>query len=176
MPSQSSLPADTPARPDSPPTTSVLGIPLARTSYEQTMDWMDERVVARDRVFLCAAAVHLVMVAREDPEVRDAVLRHDLVLPDGVPLVWAQRALGHREASRVYGPDLMARYFERSVSSGVRHYLYGGRSQGALVELALSLRRRYPGVRIVGGYSPPHVSEGSPTRPTPLRPLTAEEG
>jgi N-acetylglucosaminyldiphosphoundecaprenol N-acetyl-beta-D-mannosaminyltransferase len=154
---------------------SVLGIPLALTSYDETMDWMDERVTARDRVFLCAAAVHLVMVAREDPEVRDAVLRHDLVLPDGVPLVWAQRALGHREASRVYGPDLMARYIERSVAGGVRHYLYGGRSQGALVELALSLRRRYPGVRIVGGYSPPHVSEGSPTRPTPFRPLTEAE-
>jgi N-acetylglucosaminyldiphosphoundecaprenol N-acetyl-beta-D-mannosaminyltransferase len=99
----------------------VLGIPLALTSYEETMDWMDARVTAGDRVFLCAAAVHLVMVAQEDPEVREAVLSHDLVLPDGVPLVWAQRALGHREASRVYGPDLMARYFERSVHSGVRH-------------------------------------------------------
>ena len=42
-------------------------------------------------------------------------------------------------------------------------YLYGGRNQGALVQLALNLRQRYPGVRIVGGYSPPH------------RPLTAEE-
>ena len=153
----------------------VLGIPLALTSYDEMMDWMDGRVRARDHVFLCAAAVHLVMVAQEDPEVREAVLSHDLVLPDGVPLVWAQRALGHREASRVYGPDLMALYFERSVHSGVRHYLYGGRSQGALVELALSLRRRYPGVRIVGGYSPPHVSDGSSTRPTPFRPLTGAE-
>jgi N-acetylglucosaminyldiphosphoundecaprenol N-acetyl-beta-D-mannosaminyltransferase len=176
MPSQSSLPAvGASARQASLTTMPVLGIPLALTSYDETMDWMDNRVMARDRVFLCAAAVHLVMVAREDPAVREAVMRHDLVLPDGVPLVWAQRALGHREASRVYGPDLMARYFERSVTSGVRHYLYGGRSQGALVELALSLRRRYPGVRIVGGYSPPHVSEGSPTRPTPFRPLTEDE-
>jgi N-acetylglucosaminyldiphosphoundecaprenol N-acetyl-beta-D-mannosaminyltransferase len=134
----------------------VLGIPLALTSYEATMDWLDARVMARDPVLVSAAAVHLVMVAQEDPEVRDAVLSHTLVLPDGVPLVWAQRALGHREASRVYGPDLMAHYLERSVSTGVRHYLYGGRNQGALVELALSLRRRYPGVRIVGGYSPPY--------------------
>jgi N-acetylglucosaminyldiphosphoundecaprenol N-acetyl-beta-D-mannosaminyltransferase len=34
-------------------------------------------------------------------------------------------------------------------------YLYGGRNQGALVQLALNLRQRYPGVKIVGGYSPP---------------------
>jgi N-acetylglucosaminyldiphosphoundecaprenol N-acetyl-beta-D-mannosaminyltransferase len=68
--------------------------------------------------------------------------------------VWALRSLGH-EASRVYGPDLMAKYCERSAKTGVRMYLYGGRNQGALVELALRLRRRYPGLQIVGGYSPP---------------------
>jgi N-acetylglucosaminyldiphosphoundecaprenol N-acetyl-beta-D-mannosaminyltransferase len=136
------------------PRTPVLGIPLVVADYERVMDWMDEVVRTRARVCVTAAAVHLVMVAQEDPDTRRAI-EHALVVPDGVPLVWAQRALGHREASRVYGPDLMARYLERSVQTGVRHYLYGGRSQGALVELALSLRRRYPGVRIVGGYSPP---------------------
>jgi N-acetylglucosaminyldiphosphoundecaprenol N-acetyl-beta-D-mannosaminyltransferase len=79
------------------------------------------------------------------------------VVPDGQPLVWALNALGH-DASRVYGPDLMARYCERSAGTGTRMYLYGGRSQGALVELALQLRRRYPGLKIVGGYSPPYRS------------------
>jgi N-acetylglucosaminyldiphosphoundecaprenol N-acetyl-beta-D-mannosaminyltransferase len=49
----------------------------------------------------------------------------------------------------------MARYCERSASTGTRMYLYGGRNQGALVQLALSLRQRFPGIRIVGGYSPP---------------------
>jgi len=176
MPSQSPLPAvKATTRPSTPPKMPVLGIPLALTSYDEAMDWLDDRVMARDQVLVSAAAVHLVMVAQEDPDVRDAVLNHTLVLPDGVPLVWAQRALGHREASRVYGPDLMAKYLERSVSTGVRHYLYGGRSQGALVELALSLRRTYPGVRIVGGYSPPHEPNGAGTRPAPFRPLTDEE-
>jgi N-acetylglucosaminyldiphosphoundecaprenol N-acetyl-beta-D-mannosaminyltransferase len=35
-------------------------------------------------------------------------------------------------------------------------YLYGGRNQGALVQLALNLRQRFPGLQIVGGYSPPY--------------------
>ena len=50
-----------------------------------------------------------------------------------------------------------------AAQTGQRFYLYGGRNQGALVQLALNLRQRYPGVKIVGGYSPPH------------RPLTVEE-
>jgi N-acetylglucosaminyldiphosphoundecaprenol N-acetyl-beta-D-mannosaminyltransferase len=50
----------------------------------------------------------------------------------------------------------MARACARWAESGHRLYLYGGRNQGALVQLALNLRHRYPGVKIVGGYSPPH--------------------
>ena len=46
----------------------------------------------------------------------------------------------------------------RAAASGQRFYLYGGRNQGALVQLALNLRTRFPGIRIVGGYSPPHRS------------------
>jgi len=50
----------------------------------------------------------------------------------------------------------MSRACARAARSGQRFYLYGGHNQGALVQLALNLRQRYPGVRIVGGYSPPH--------------------
>jgi N-acetylglucosaminyldiphosphoundecaprenol N-acetyl-beta-D-mannosaminyltransferase len=145
-----------------PATAEILGVPLALTDYEGTMDWIDAVVAARGKAYLSAAAVHLVMVAQEDGATREAVEDATLIVPDGQPLVWALRSLGH-EASRVYGPDLMARYCERSAGTGTRMYLYGGRSQGALVELALRLRRRYPGLQIVGGYSPP------------FRPLTEDE-
>jgi N-acetylglucosaminyldiphosphoundecaprenol N-acetyl-beta-D-mannosaminyltransferase len=137
-----------------PATADVLGVPLALADYERTMDWIDATVAAGGRSTLSAAAVHLVMVAQENEPTRDAVRDATLVVPDGQPLVWALRSLGH-EASRVYGPDLMAKYCERSAKSGTRMYLYGGRNQGALVELALRLRHRFPGLQIVGGYSPP---------------------
>jgi N-acetylglucosaminyldiphosphoundecaprenol N-acetyl-beta-D-mannosaminyltransferase len=141
--------------PLTPRTVPVLGIPLALTDYERTMDWIDAMVAQRRRGYVIAAAVHCVMVAQEDEELRDAVLNASLTLPDGQPLVWAMNALGHDLSSRVYGPELMGRYCERAARTGTRLFLYGGRNQGALVQLALNLRRRYPGVKIVGGYSPP---------------------
>jgi N-acetylglucosaminyldiphosphoundecaprenol N-acetyl-beta-D-mannosaminyltransferase len=147
-----------------PPVADVVGIDLALTDYKRTMDWMDAAIARGERAIVSAAAVHLVMVADEDPDTRVAIDRDDvLAVPDGQPLVWALKALGHPDASRVYGPDLMAKYCERSARTGTRMYLYGGRNQGALVQLTLSLRRRYPGLRIVGGYSPPY------------RPLTRDE-
>ena len=145
-----------------PPTAEVVGVPLALTDYERTMDWIDAVIDGGERATVSAAAVNLVMVAREDPPTADAVAATSLIVPDGQPLVWALRALGH-DASRVYGPDLMAKYCERAARTGKRMYLYGGRNQGALVELALRLRKRFPGLKIVGGYSPPY------------RPLTDEE-
>jgi len=146
-----------------PASVEVLGVPLALTDYERTIEWMDATIATGRRGYVCVAAVHTVMACQEDPELRAAVLGSDLTVPDGQPLVWAMNALGHDLSSRVYGPDLMARYCERAALTGARMFLYGGRNQGALVQLALNLRTRYPGLNIVGGYAPP------------FRALTAEE-
>ncbi|HEY3726553.1 MAG TPA: WecB/TagA/CpsF family glycosyltransferase [Solirubrobacteraceae bacterium] len=146
-----------------PSTVDVLGVPLSLTDYEQTLDWIDATVAARQRGYVCVCNVHTVMASAEDEELRTALLGSSLNVPDGQPLVWALNALGHPLTDRVYGPKLMARACARAAANGQRLYLYGGRNQGALVQLALNLRQRYPGVKIVGGYSPPH------------RPLTEEE-
>jgi N-acetylglucosaminyldiphosphoundecaprenol N-acetyl-beta-D-mannosaminyltransferase len=158
MPTQTDLRAASgvPPRPGPPalPRAEILGTQLALTDYDDTMDWMDEVVRGGTRASVTAAAVHLVMVAQEDPETRHAV-DHALAVPDGVPLVWALRALGHRDASRVYGPDLMAKYCARSAKTGTTMFLYGGRSEEALEQLTQALLERFPGLRIVGGWSPP---------------------
>jgi N-acetylglucosaminyldiphosphoundecaprenol N-acetyl-beta-D-mannosaminyltransferase len=146
-----------------PVTVDVLGVRLAVTDYEQMLDWIDGMVASRMRGYLCACNVHTVMASREDPALRASLDSSSVNVPDGQPLVWAMNALGHSLDTRVYGPELMARSCARAAETGQRLYLYGGRNQGALVQLALNLRQRYPGVRIVGGYSPPH------------RPLTEEE-
>ena len=143
-------------QPPSPETVPLLGIPLALTDYEETMAWIDAMVAEQRRGYVCVAAVHTVMVCQEDRALRDAVLGSSLTVPDGQPLVWAMNMLGYDLSSRVYGPELMARCCERSAHTGTRMYLYGGRNQGALVQLALNLRQRYPGLKIVGGYSPPY--------------------
>jgi N-acetylglucosaminyldiphosphoundecaprenol N-acetyl-beta-D-mannosaminyltransferase len=134
---------------------TVVGVPLALTDYERTLDWIDAAAAARARAYVCVAAVHTVMACREDPELRAAVLGADFTVPDGQPLVWALNALGHGMQDRVYGPELMDRACARATHSGARMYLYGGRNHGALAELARRLRLRHPGLKIVGGHCPP---------------------
>jgi N-acetylglucosaminyldiphosphoundecaprenol N-acetyl-beta-D-mannosaminyltransferase len=133
----------------------VLGIPLAVSDYEEVLDWMDAVIAADGRAYVTAAAVNLVMSAREQPQTLAATLGATLAVPDGQPLVWALRALGHSRATRIYGPDLMASFCERAARSGTPIYLYGGRSPDALQLLERRLLGRFQGLRIVGGQSPP---------------------
>jgi N-acetylglucosaminyldiphosphoundecaprenol N-acetyl-beta-D-mannosaminyltransferase len=160
-PSHAPLPL--PDAPEAVPSAPLLGVPLALTDYDGTLDWIDRRAADRRRGYVCVAAVHTVMACQEDPELRAAVLGADFTVPDGQPLVWALKLLGHPLPDRVYGPELMERACARAARTGLRFYLYGGRSQGALVELARSLRLRHPGLNVVGGHAPP------------FRALTADE-
>ncbi|MDQ6834985.1 MAG: WecB/TagA/CpsF family glycosyltransferase [Actinomycetota bacterium] len=156
-----------------PQTIDVLGTALALTDYEGALDWMDAMVAAGDRGYVCVCNVHTVMAALEDPELRQALHGSSVNVPDGQPLVWAMNSLGHRLDSRVYGPELMGRACARAAGSGQRLYLYGGRNQGALVQLALNLRQRYPGVKIVGGHSPPHRPLNDEDRTAVIREINA---
>jgi N-acetylglucosaminyldiphosphoundecaprenol N-acetyl-beta-D-mannosaminyltransferase len=138
-----------------PQTAAVLGVPLALTDYERTLDWIDDAVAAGHRGYLCVAATHTVMAAQDDRELHAAVLGADFTVPDGQPLVWALNALGHDLGDRVYGPTLMDRACARAAGSGQRFYLYGGRDADALAALTRTLCERHPGLRIVGGHAPP---------------------
>jgi N-acetylglucosaminyldiphosphoundecaprenol N-acetyl-beta-D-mannosaminyltransferase len=142
-------------RPEDVTVRDLIGIPMAMTDYESTMDVMDGMIARREPGYFCATAVHAVMVGQTDAEMRDALRGSTLTVPDGMPLVWAANLLGEQLDDRVYGPELMLRYCERSRDKGHRIYLYGGRDQGSLAQLALNLRLRFPGIKIVGGYSPP---------------------
>jgi N-acetylglucosaminyldiphosphoundecaprenol N-acetyl-beta-D-mannosaminyltransferase len=136
---------------------SVLDVPLALTDYDAVVDWIDAAVTTDARAYVCVAAVHTVMEAREDEGLRAAVDQASFTVPDGQPLVWALRALGHDISARVYGPELMARTLERAASGGEQtHYFYGGRDDGSLLRLTQALRERFLGLRVAGGWSPPH--------------------
>jgi N-acetylglucosaminyldiphosphoundecaprenol N-acetyl-beta-D-mannosaminyltransferase len=124
---------------------------------------MDATIASGARGWVTAAAVNLIMSAHDDPATMRAVTGATLAVPDGQPLVWALKLLSHARATRVYGPDLMARYCAHAASTETSIYLYGGRSEEALALLRKRLLERFPGLNVAGGFSPP------------FRPLTPEE-
>lgn len=106
-------------------------------------------------VHLCNA--YTLALADRDPELREILRSAALNLPDGQPVVWANRLLQRTTAlpkRRVYGPDLLLDVFALSQHTELSHFLFGSTPQ-VLDALHGELRRRYPGARIAGTCSPP---------------------
>ena len=84
----------------------------------------------------------------------EALLRQDLILPDGMPLVWVMnRRLAQPLGDRVYGPTFMLRLLE-ATQGKPSHFFLGG-TETMLAALQSRLREKFPHLRIAGVYSPP---------------------
>lgn len=133
---------------------NVLGVGVSAIDMSMAVATIDKWIVERRREFVCLRDVHGIMACRQDAELREIHGAAGLVCPDGMPLVWMAHRLGFREVARVCGPDLMLALCAYSLDKNYRHFLYGG-APGVVEELADALRRRFPGLRIVGTHSPP---------------------
>ena len=105
--------------------------------------------------YVCCATAYNVNLARSDETLRHAYNRSFLTTPDGMPLVWLGRAHGHREITRVYGPDLMLAVCDAGRASGLTHYFYGGKA-GVAEQLREKLTARFPSLQVVGTFTPPY--------------------
>ncbi|MBI3913842.1 MAG: WecB/TagA/CpsF family glycosyltransferase, partial [Chloroflexi bacterium] len=110
-------------------------------------------IVERERQYVCACPVFTVMECRRDARLRTIVNRAGLATPDGMPLVWLARRQGFRQVSRVYGPDLILALCQLSAQKGYSNFFYGG-AAGVAQELAQTMARRFPGLRIAGTHCP----------------------
>jgi len=141
--------------PNLPPRTNVLGVGISALNLPQAVEiisgWVDRRETGH---FVCVTGMHGVMESQKNEPLRVIHNRASLVTPDGMPMVWLSRWNGHRQVSRVYGPDLMASLSEASARKGYRQYYYGG-NEGVPELLAEKLKSRFGGLQVAGTFSPP---------------------
>ncbi|MFZ2172306.1 MAG: WecB/TagA/CpsF family glycosyltransferase [Methylococcaceae bacterium] len=94
------------------------------------------------------------VTATQDIEYGRVVNEADMATPDGAPLAWMLRRLGHAGQQRISGPDLMWRYCEQAQSRAEPIFLYGS-SEQTLVALKVKLLAAFPSLNIMGAISPP---------------------
>jgi N-acetylglucosaminyldiphosphoundecaprenol N-acetyl-beta-D-mannosaminyltransferase len=133
---------------------NVLGVGVHAVDMAHAVDIIVNAVARRRKGYVCATGVHGVMEAQRDRSLREVFLQALLVVPDGMPTVWMGRLQGLRQMRRVFGPDLMLAVMTDPALRECSHFLFGG-ADGVADELELSLRRRFPAIRIAGKYTPP---------------------
>ncbi len=140
-------------------TLPVIGLPLACTDYAGAVDWILGKAADRSTAFAVEAAnTHVAALARSDEAFGATMRRFDLIVPDGMPLVWSLNAAlapAERLKDRVYGPTLMLETLKATDGRPeFRHFLFGGK-ESTLINLKSVFAERFPGVSIAGAYSPP---------------------
>jgi N-acetylglucosaminyldiphosphoundecaprenol N-acetyl-beta-D-mannosaminyltransferase len=135
-------------------TFSVLHVPIAATTVAETVQFLRASAEASRKGYVIFRDVHGVVRCQDDPELLRIHQRALRVCPDGMPLVWIGKRRGHKQTERVYGPDLMRALMEATRDGVQCHYLYGGK-EGVADKLKERLESLYPGVRIVGTFTPP---------------------
>jgi N-acetylglucosaminyldiphosphoundecaprenol N-acetyl-beta-D-mannosaminyltransferase len=144
------------------PRFDVLGVSVSAMDLPIAVAAILEAARERRKGYICVTGVHGITEAQADPEFRAILNRSFLNTTDGMPLVWLGRHYVKPGVQRVYGPDLMLAVFEATRAAPFRHFFYGG-APGVAEELKAKMEARFPGVQIVGTYTPP------------FRPLHADE-
>ena len=142
---------------------TVLGVGV---SILDMTDAVSEIIAGADQPrhtgYVTVTGVHGVIESQRDDELKRVYNQSFLSTPDGMPMVWVGRTLGHQKMSRVYGPDLMLEISKASANTGRTHYYFGGKD-GVADKLKADLENQIDGLNVAGTMTPP------------FRPMTAEE-
>jgi N-acetylglucosaminyldiphosphoundecaprenol N-acetyl-beta-D-mannosaminyltransferase len=135
------------------PVFRVLGVPVNAIQIPGAIATMEEWIRNKSGThFVTVTGMHGVVEAQHQATFKNILNSADLVVPDGMPLVWIGRKRGYNMPRRVYGPELMETFF-KVTGDNFRHFFYGG-AEGVADLLAARMQSRY-GIRIAGTYCPP---------------------
>jgi N-acetylglucosaminyldiphosphoundecaprenol N-acetyl-beta-D-mannosaminyltransferase len=148
----------------------LLGVPVDDVTTSEALAFLAD-AIERSRAHQqapthCAQVVTLnpemLMAARHDAALREAIQTAALVVADGIGIVLAARLLGVRLRERVTGVDLLEAFAGLAAERGYRIFLLGA-PPGVACAAGEALARRHPGLVIAGSYAGSPAAEAAET-------------
>lgn len=134
----------------------LLGLPFDLVTLEEARELIFQAADTRKQLVFATPNINFVAHAARDPRFREDVLRCQLCLVDGMPLVWLGRLLGIDFKARVSGSDLLESLFSRPGRRPLRVYFFGG-EEGAAEAALRAVDRPGSGLVPAGAYYPGFV-------------------
>jgi len=131
-----------------------LGVEIAAINMEWLLDFTLKNIRNLSGDYMCVSNVHTTVTAYEDLEYCAVQNGGIMAIPDGGPLSSVGQKRGNKDMQRTTGPSYMGEILRISAERGYRHFFYGS-TEETLKKLYQTLEKDYPGVQVVGMYSPP---------------------
>ena len=132
---------------------AILGVPIDNVTMTQVLEAIETSIDEGGFHQIATANVDFLINSIHDLELKEILSACFLVLPDGMPLVWASRLMGASLQERVSGADLVPRLVELAELRGYSIFLLGSNeasSRGA----SQWISQHHPNTRVVGRYCP----------------------
>ena len=127
----------------------ILGVGFDNVTMDQAVAEGLRLMSAEGAHYVATPNPEIVEVCREDPEARAAVNGADLVIADGVGVIYGAKLLGTPLKERLPGIEFAKRLMAEMAKNGKKLYLLGAKP-GVAEEAARRLRTQYPGLVIAG--------------------------
>ena len=136
--------------------TNILGSKINSTSLQNAIDVVDKWLI-NDQFngrFICVSNVHMIMEGFDNHSFLKIINSADHIVPDGRPLVWAQKLLGHREVQQVRGVDLTSALCQMASEKRIPVGFLGS-EKNTLKKLVYNIKNDYINLKIAYSFSPP---------------------
>ncbi len=137
-------------------TVEILGVSVDRRSFSDALKTACSYLESNIPHAIYTPNPEIIMKAYRDETYAAVLNRADMVVPDGIGVVYGSKMVGRPVTERVAGFDLSCALLSEAAKSGKRVFLFGGKP-GIADLAAKSMTEKYPGLLICGtahGYDP----------------------
>lgn len=127
----------------------ILGVGIHDATMDQALDAIDDAIRQKQCLMIGVVNAAKMVNMRKDESLWEDVTSSDLVLADGMSVIYASRVLGEPLPERVTGIDLMEGILERGDQEGYRVYCLGAKEEIS-ISVVDRFKEQYPGANIVG--------------------------
>ncbi|WP_405324058.1 WecB/TagA/CpsF family glycosyltransferase [Fibrobacter sp.] len=140
-----------------------LNVMIDSLFMDEAIAVADELVKKRNNSFIVTPNVDHLVLLESNQELRDAYSKADLVLADGMPIVWLSKYYGGAIKEKISGSDFLPKLCELSAQRGYKVFFLGA-APGVAEKAAENMRQLYEGLQVVGCLSPDFDFETDPQK------------
>jgi len=135
------------------PFITLMDTRIDNLTMSEVLEQIEKMVAHHSPSHIITANVDHLILKRKFQDIEEIFHKADLIVPDGVPLLWAARFLGTPLRERINGTDLMEKTCELAAKMSFAVFLLGS-PEGIAAGAARNLQGRFPGLIVSGTYSP----------------------